>query len=217
MCCLGHILDHTGDFQILPPIGIDHFANGIFSPEIAVCSRFGQNKLIGSIESCLLITQDEAKIMEQITSADDINKKVRDNVEREKARRAADIANDNWQQTDVELKDATANREKARLAARENLPIPNLDISESAVLYKGKPLSQAGKSAELRVSVAVAIALNKDKRVKLLLIDDAEKLDADNVKVVMEMAHEAGFQVIMARVGDGKTASVVIEDGEIKG
>ncbi|MDK1020056.1 MAG: AAA family ATPase [Candidatus Hydrogenedentes bacterium] len=163
-----------------------------------------------------IVPANEDEITAKIAAADDINRQVRDNVERETARHAVDIADVNRRQADTELKAETDRREKARMEARKNLPIPDLDITADAVLYRGKPLSQAGGSAELRVSVAVAIALNKDKRVKLLLIDDAEKLDSDNVKVVMEMAREAEFQVIMCRVGDGKTASVVIEDGEIK-
>ena len=84
------------------------------------------------------------------------------------------------------------------------------------MLYKGKPLSQAGSSATALVSAAIAMALNKDSRVKLLLIDDAEKFDPPTTRKVLEMAHDNGFQVLMARVGDGEKATVVIEDGAIK-
>lgn len=163
-----------------------------------------------------MVIANEDEVTTQIASADETNRQVRGNVARENARVEYKAAQEKSDSLNEHLEVAKSEREKARLEARDRLPIPDLDISENAVLFKGKPLSQAGSSAELRVSVAVAIALNKDKRVKLLLIDDAEKLDADNVKVVMEMAREAGFQVIMCRVGDGAKASVVIEDGEIK-
>jgi hypothetical protein len=162
------------------------------------------------------VPADEFEITEQIAAADETNAKVRANIEREKANQAVGVANDEAMKLHAQLEAAQASREKARLEARDRLPIPDLDITADAVLYKGKPLSQAGSSAELRVSVAVAMALNEDKRVKLLLIDDAEKLDSDNVKIVMEMAKEKGFQVLMARVGSGETASVMIEDGQIK-
>jgi hypothetical protein len=163
---------------------------------------------------------NEGEIADQIATADDINRKVRDNIEREKAVKEAKAAQTDADGYDKALDVARTTREAARLEARDRLPIPELDISEDCVLYKGKPFSQAGNSAQLRVSVAVAIGANKDNRIKLLLIDNAEKLDEDGVRTVMEMAQEAGYQVIMTRVisraEDASEASVVIEDGAAK-
>ncbi len=168
-----------------------------------------------------LTPHDESEITAQIATADEINQKVRDNTAHAKAKEAASKAGEAAGDLNQKLNRAEAARDKARLAAREKLPLAELDMSRDAVAYKGKPLSQAGTSAQLRVSVAVAIAANKDSRVKVLLVDDAEKLDADGVKTVLEMAQEADFQVFMTRViasyGDAGESSVVIEDGEIRG
>jgi recombinational DNA repair ATPase RecF len=160
--------------------------------------------------------KDTAKIRQKITDADAINESVRTKARMmEIAEELADAEHDAESINDA-LEEVAAAREKSRLAAREKLPMPELDITEDAVLYKGKPLSQAGSSAQLRVSVAVAMGLNQDKRIKLLLIDDAEKLDTENTNTVMEMAAEAGFQVLMTRVGTGCEGSVVIEDGTLE-
>lgn len=152
----------------------------------------------------------------QIERADETNARVRAKREAaeldEKLSEATRLADT----LDNDLKQIDEERAAARMKARERLPVPELDITEDGVLYRGKPLSQAGSSAQLRVSVAVAMALNEDKRVKLLLLDDAEKLDEENTRTVLQMAREAGFQVLMARVGDGREASVLIEDGEVK-
>jgi len=160
--------------------------------------------------------KDESPLREKIAKADEINTMVRDNV------RKANAYND-WQQaeqTAMELTDRLADvqrkKTETREEAAEQLPVPELDLKEDGVFYKGKPLAQAGSSAQFRVSVAVAMALNEDKRIKLLLLDEAQKLDPSNTKAILEMAAEKGFQVLLARVGDGREASVVIEDGEVK-
>ncbi len=156
---------------------------------------------------------DTSPIKQKIADADAINAAVRAKARRQEI--ADELANAESAVEGIaeDLAAVEEARETARLEAREKLPLEDLDITEDAVLYKGKPLSQAGSSAQLRVSVAVAMGLNKDKRIKLLLIDDAEKLDAKNTKVVLEMAAKAGFQVLMTRVGTGSEGSVVIEDG----
>ncbi len=156
----------------------------------------------------------------QIQSADDINAKVRDNIEREQAMRAAHEADCEAIKLDASLDAEKTARTKARMEARDRLPVPGLDITEDCVLYNDKPFSQAGASAQLRVCVAVAIAGNKDKRVRMLLIDNGEKLDADSKQMVMEMAQEDGYQIVftsvIARTEDASASSVVIEDGTLK-
>jgi hypothetical protein len=155
-------------------------------------------------------------IKDQIATADERNRKVRENAEHEKKHVALGKKLDYVEELNAEMADIEAKKERAREKARDRLPVPDLDISADAVLYKGKPLSQAGTSAQLRISVAIAIALNKDNRIKLLLVDDAETLDKKNTKLLLKLAKEAGFQVLMARVGDGKKSSVLIEDGTIE-
>lgn len=162
-----------------------------------------------------LVEADTGEITTQLAQVDSINAQVRDNKKYDEAEKHSKTADKAVAEADKGLEEVKAAWEKARSEALETLPVSGLDVKDGAVFYKGSPLSQAGSSAQLRVSVAVALATNKDKRVRLLLVDDAEKLDPDNMKVVLEMAKEAKFQVIMARVGEGSKSSVLIEDGSI--
>jgi hypothetical protein len=162
------------------------------------------------------IPADEDEIQQKIDNIEEINKTVRLRKQRAQAIVEWEESVNAAGQLDETLREIDTEIETARAEAASRLPVEGLSISDGIVLYKGKPLSQAGDSAELRVSTAIAIALNKDKRVKLLCLDKAEQLDSDNTRLVLEMARDAGFQVIMARVGDGKEASVVIEDGVVK-
>ena len=156
----------------------------------------------------------------QIGNADEINAKVRANIERAKAKTESDAAASEAAKLNTQLEDEKTKRSTARMEARERLPVPGLDITEDCVLYNDKPFSQAGASAQLRVCVAVAIAGNKDKAVRMLLIDNGEKLDADGKGMVMEMAQQDGYQVVftnvIARTEDASESSVVIEDGTVR-
>ena len=163
---------------------------------------------------------DAGQMHQRIEQADLINRNVRANIEAAKAIKEAAAAKVDAEGYNTALDAEKLKKETARLAARDKLPVPDLDVTEDGVLYKGKPLSQAGSSAQLHVSVSVAIAANKDKRIQFLGIDDGEKLDGEGVEIVMGMAREAGFQVLMTRVirtlGDASKGSIVIEDGEVK-
>jgi hypothetical protein len=164
--------------------------------------------------------QDTAPIYEKIAAADAINEAVRAKARRQEVADELADAEKNAAEIQAALDEVESKREAARMKARAKLPLPELDITEDAVLYKGKPLSQAGSSAQLRVSVAIAIGLNRESRCKLLLIDDAEKLEAKNIEMVLEMAKDAGFDVWMTRVlnrpGEESAGSVVIEDGTLQ-
>jgi hypothetical protein len=77
------------------------------------------------------------------------------------------------------------------------------------------PFAQGSSAEQLRVSVAMGLAMNP--RLGVLLIRDASLLDDDSMAIVAEMAATANAQVWLERVGDGAECSVVIEDGSVRG
>jgi hypothetical protein len=80
-------------------------------------------------------------------------------------------------------------------------------------LYNGLPLNQAGSAEQLRVATAIGIAQNP--KLKALLIRDGSLLDDDNLALIKQVASEFKAMLWIERVGKGKEATVVIEDGEI--
>jgi hypothetical protein len=170
-------------------------------------------ELQGKLNS--FIPEDEDDIQEQIGNIEETNKIARAKQKYNDAYAEWEAAQQKADELDETLREIDKEIESARAEAAERLPVPGLSIADGRVMYNGKPLSQAGDSAELRISTAIAIALNKDKRIKLMCIDKAEQLDKKNTRLLLQMAKDAGFQVIMTRVGDGKEASVVIEDGVV--
>lgn len=111
---------------------------------------------------------------------------------------------------DVEAIDA----QKAEVLAQAAFPVPGLAFGDAGVTLNGLPLEQASSAEQLRVSVAMGLALNP--KLKVLLIRDGSLLDERSLAMVAAAAEKAGAQVWIEVVGKGG-AGIVIEDGQVEG
>ena len=102
--------------------------------------------------------------------------------------------------------------EKTAGLARANFPIEGLSFDEDGVLYQGVPFSQASQAERIRVSVAMAMAMNPTLRV--ILVKDASLLDEDNQQLLRDIAAEHGFQLFLEMVGTGGHTLQIV-DGEV--
>lgn len=104
-------------------------------------------------------------------------------------------------------------KSKADGLAKAAFPVDGLGFDDGGVTYQGVPFKQASSAEQLRVSLAMAIALNPSLRV--IRIADGSLLDGDNLALIESMAREHDFQVWIEIVGNGDGTGVVIEDGEV--
>ena len=102
--------------------------------------------------------------------------------------------------------------EKARAIRDAKYPIEGLGFDVNGVTLNGIPFSQSSSAQQLKVSVAIGLALNPSLRV--LLIRDGSLLDEKSLAMLGQMAEKAGAQVWVERVGVDDHTSVVIEDGQ---
>jgi predicted ATP-dependent endonuclease of OLD family len=112
--------------------------------------------------------------------------------------------------TSIEELDA----KKKQMVADAKFPIEGLGMGDDQVLLHGVPFSQASSAERTCASVAMGIAMNPKLRV--LLIRDGSLLDQKHLELVAKLAADAGTQVWMERVGEGKECQVIIEDGEVR-
>lgn len=154
---------------------------------------------------------DTTPIYQQMQRAEECNRKVRENEQHKELenRRAELVAQ--AERLTKELEEVSA--EKQSKLASAKLPVPGLAYDADGVTLNGIPFEQASAAEQLRVSVAMGLALNPT--LKILLIRDGSLLDEDSLLLIAEMAENAGAQVWIERVGRGKECSVVIEDGEV--
>ncbi len=161
-----------------------------------------------AVEKAKSETPDVDAITERMENVTGINDKVRDNLERIKAKNQVKDARSSSEQLSQEMKDIE--KEKSEQLAAAKLPVPGLGFGDKDITLNDLPWEQASQAEKLRVSTAMALALNPGIRV--LLIRDASILDDKNLSMISDMAEGAKAQVWMEVVrGD---VSIVIEDGE---
>lgn len=104
-------------------------------------------------------------------------------------------------------------RRKADALAAATMPVDGLGFDDQGVTFNGVPFGQASSAEQIRVSLAMAMALNPTLRVIRIL--DGSLLDADSMAAVADMAKAGDYQLWIERVQDDAETAVVIEDGAV--
>lgn len=103
---------------------------------------------------------------------------------------------------------------KAAALAAATFPVDGLGFSDDGVTFGGVPFAQCSAAERLKVSVAMAMALNPT--VRIIRIADGSLLDSTNLAIIEAMADEQGFQVWVEVVDESGTVGITIEDGAVK-
>lgn len=104
--------------------------------------------------------------------------------------------------------------EKKNRINTAQFPIAGLGVDDENVIFNDIPLQNLSTGQQIRVSTAIAMALNP--QVKIILIREGSLLDKDGLKVVFDMAQEKDYQVWVESVANEKGVGIFIEDGQIK-
>jgi hypothetical protein len=154
---------------------------------------------------------DPDAVTAQLASMEETNAAVR------AAKQRAEVA-DRVEQLDAYSQNLTdqisaIDRQRDEALAAATMPIDGLGIDEDGVTYQGVPLKQASGAEQLRVSLAMAMALNP--RIRVIRITDGSLLDSSNMALIEQMATDADFQVWVERVDESGQVGVLIEDGAV--
>ena len=165
-------------------------------------------------EVASLIDVDLAPFKTKAAEVEATNAKVRQNRDRASVVSIFKAKNQAADELTKQLEDIDAEKRKATNDAK--WPIAGLGFDTAGgVTLNGIPLEQASSAEQLRLSVAIGLALNP--KLKVLLIRDGSLLDDEALKQVAQMAEQNDAQVWIERVGKDAATSVVIEDGMIAG
>lgn len=160
-----------------------------------------------------LADADLSSIVAEMGEADDTNRKVREN--QEIARRQKSL--NDWTDDAAALTAQLADIDKEKEAALANaaFPVPGLSFNDAGIMLNGIPFEQASTAEQIRVSVAMGMAINPVLRV--MFVRDASLLDPASMKLVCGMAAEHDYQLWIETVTTDMPAAIVIEDGAVKG
>jgi DNA repair exonuclease SbcCD ATPase subunit len=152
---------------------------------------------------------DVAAIEKQLATAEDTNTAIRRGKQRAELGERVATARAEYQELSEKI--TALDAEKSAAIAAATMPIDGLAFDEQGVTYRSVPFKQCSAAEQLRVSLAMAMAMNPSIRV--IRITDGSLLDSQNMALIEEMAVEQDYQVWIERVDETGKVGVVIEDG----
>jgi hypothetical protein len=102
-------------------------------------------------------------------------------------------------------------RDDAPSALLASAGVEGLQIDGDAVTIFGTPLDSLCGAEQITFAVDVARALNRKS--KLIVVDELERLDPETLKVFIARATEGGYQVVATRVTSGDFHASKLEGG----
>lgn len=157
--------------------------------------------------------QSTAELEASIANIEEINRKVRANLDKEKAE---EDAREYRRQYDQLSNDIEATRkEKTALLSSASLPLPELTVEDGELVYKGQRWDNMSGSDRLKVATAIVRKLNPN--CGFVLMDKLEQMDLNTLKEFGEWLEAEGLQAIATRVSTGGECSILISDGYVAG
>lgn len=158
--------------------------------------------------------QDEstAEIEENIRNIDEINAKVRANIERERAFQEADELKGQYGELSEKIEQIRA--EKSSLLNNAEMPLAGLSVEDGELVYNGAKWDCMSSAEQLKIATAIVRKLNPE--CGFVLMDKLEQMDAKTLAEFGKWLEQEGLQVIATRVSTGDECSIIIEDGLAK-
>ena len=159
--------------------------------------------------------QDEstAELEKSLADIDEINRKVRANLDKDKAEEDAKHYRKQYQNMTVEIENIRS--EKAALLHSAELPLPGLSVADGELIYNGAKWDCMSGSDQLKVATAIVRKLNP--KCGFVLLDKLEQMDLDTLQEFGQWLEAEGLQAIATRVSTGDECSVIISDGYVEG
>ena len=159
--------------------------------------------------------QDEstAELEASIRDAEEINRKVRANLDKARAEDEARSYADQYKALTDSI-DAKRQERRALLDGAD-LPLPGLSVDDGALTYQGKRWGDMSGSDQLRVATAIVRKLNPE--CGFVLLDKLEQMDLRTLTDFGSWLASEGLQAIATRVSTGGECQIIIEDGRVQG
>lgn len=144
-----------------------------------------------------------------ISNTEEINRKVRANLDKDKAEQDAQIEKEKYDNLSAQID--RIRLDKNKLLEDADLPLPGLSVAEGELLYKGQRWDNMSGAEQLKVSTAIVRKLNPE--CGFILIDKLEQMDLDTLKEFGQWLEQEQLQAIATRVSTGDECSIIISDG----
>ena len=168
---------------------------------------------VARLSAADLHDESTAELEKNLAEIDEINRKVRANLDKDKAEEDAKNYRNQYKKYTSELEDVR--KEKTDLLASAELPLPGLSVQDGELIYDGAKWDCMSGSDQLKVATAIVRKLNP--KCGFVLLDKLEQMDLDTLQEFGKWLETEGLQAIATRVSTGDECSVIISDGYVEG
>lgn len=144
-----------------------------------------------------------------LAEIDEMNRKVRANLDKDKAEEDANQYRDKYQELTRNIE--SVRKEKSDLLNSADLPLPELSVDNGELIYKGQKWDNMSGSDQLKVSTAIVRKLKPN--CGFILLDKLEQMDMQTLEEFNHWLEQEQLQGIATRVSTGDECSIIIEDG----
>ena len=156
-----------------------------------------------------LIDESTEEIESNIANIEQINLKVRANLDKEKAEEEARVQREEYNRLSGEIE--AVRKDKRDLLINADLPLEGLSVNDGKLLYLGQEWDNMSGSQQLMVATAIVRKLKPD--CGFVLIDKLEQMDQITLDQFGRWLEDEGLQAIATRVSTGDECEIIIEDG----
>lgn len=187
--------------------------NDALSELLAKQKKIEEDLRIARLSATDLQDESTAELEDSISNIEEINRKVRANLDKEKAEDDAKGYRSQYNELTEKINDLRS--KKNSLLDSAELPLPELSVADGELIYKGQKWDNMSGSERLKVSTAIVRKLNPD--CGFVLLDKLEQMDMETLKEFGLWLESEGLQAIATRVSTGDECSIIIEDGYVAG
>ena len=155
--------------------------------------------------------ESTAALEASIRNAEEINRQVRANLDHAHADAEAIEYAEEYKQLSSQIDQMRSDR--MALLNGAHLPLPELDVQDGLLLYRGKHWRDMSGSDQLRVATAIVRQLNP--ACGFVLLDKLEQMDLQTLAEFGDWLTQEGLQAIATRVSTGDECQIIIEDGRV--
>lgn len=159
-----------------------------------------------------LVDEPTAEIEQSIANIEEINRKVRANLDKAKAEEDAAEFAAKYEALSVEIQ--KVRDERSQLLESADLPLPGLSVEDGELVFEGQKWDNMSGSQQLRISTAIVRKLKPD--CGFVLLDKLEQMDLPTLTEFGQWLESVGLQAIATRVSSGEECQIIIEDGYVK-
>ena len=158
-----------------------------------------------------LVDESTEEIENSIANIEEINRKVRANLDKEKAEEDAKQYGSQYDNLSKQIQDVRD--ERTSLLDSADLPLPGLSVEDGELVFEGQKWDNMSGSQQLRVATAIVRKLKPE--CGFVLLDKLEQMDIPTLTEFGKWLESEGLQAIATRVSSGEECQIIIEDGYV--